>query len=185
MPRFHGLIARRVRRAQPRGASLRHLRPPARSLRQPGHAHRIRLSRLSAMEQLDDTRPALERTAPQPSVPEFVAASTSRWGIAVLLFLAMTLNYFDRQMIAFLKPLLSHELRWSEADYANIITAFQAAYAASYLLLGRFVDRFGAKAGFALAFAVWSVAQIAHGFARSISQFIAARMLLGAGEGGA
>ncbi|HKD21772.1 MAG TPA: MFS transporter [Rhizomicrobium sp.] len=133
------------------------------------------------MEQLDDTRPAPERTAPPPSL----SSSASRWGIAVLLFLAMTLNYFDRQMIAFLKPLLSHELRWSEADYANIITAFQAAYAASYLLLGRFVDRFGAKAGFAFAFAIWSVAQIAHGFARSVTSFMAARVLLGLGEGGA
>jgi MFS transporter, ACS family, hexuronate transporter len=132
-------------------------------------------------EPLEDARLAVERAAPAP----LLTASAARWGIAILLFLAMTLNYFDRQMIAFLKPLLSHEMRWSEADYANIITAFQAAYAASYFLLGRFVDRFGAKAGFAVAFAIWSVAQIAHGFARNVGGFMAARVLLGLGEGGA
>jgi ACS family hexuronate transporter-like MFS transporter len=105
--------------------------------------------------------------------------------IVALLFVAMVLNYFDRQMIAVLKPTLAADLSWNEGDYANIITAFQAAYAASYLLLGRFVDRFGAKAGFAVAFAVWSVAQIAHGFVRSPIGFVAARVLLGMGEGGA
>jgi MFS transporter, ACS family, hexuronate transporter len=112
-------------------------------------------------------------------------AGWARWVIVFLLFLAMTLNYFDRQMIAVLKPLLSHDFRWSEADYANIITAFQAAYAASYFLLGRLVDRLGAKTGFAIAFAVWSVAQIAHGFVRSLTGFLGARVLLGLGEGGA
>ena len=111
--------------------------------------------------------------------------SWARWSIVFLLFLAMTLNYLDRQMIAVLKPLLSHDFHWSEADYANIITAFQGAYAASYFLLGRLVDRFGAKVGFAVAFAIWSIAQIAHGFARSLSGFMAARILLGLGEGGA
>ena len=128
---------------------------------------------------LEDTRTVTDQTAPQ--VPQ----SWARWSIVLLLFLAMTLNYLDRQMIAVLKPLLSHDLHWSEADYANIITAFQGAYAASYFLLGRLVDRFGAKVGFAVAFAIWSVAQIAHGFARGLSGFMAARILLGLGEGGA
>jgi len=128
---------------------------------------------------LEDTRALADQAPPQAT------RSRARWAIVLLLFLAMTLNYLDRQMIAVLKPLLSHEFRWSEADYANIVTAFQGAYAASYFLLGRFVDRFGAKAGFAVAFAIWSVAQIAHGFARSLGGFMAARVLLGLGEGGA
>ena len=128
---------------------------------------------------LEDTRAVTDQAVPQP------APNWTRWSIVLLLFLAMTLNYLDRQMIAVLKPLLSHDFRWSEADYANIITAFQGAYAASYFLLGRFVDRFGAKMGFAVAFAIWSVAQIAHGFARGLGGFMAARILLGLGEGGA
>jgi ACS family hexuronate transporter-like MFS transporter len=117
--------------------------------------------------------------------PVVVTPFAGRWAIAGLLFLAMTLNYFDRQMIAVLKPLLAREFAWTEADYANIVTAFQAAYAASYFLLGRVVDRFGAKTGFAIAFAIWSVAQIAHGFSRSLAGFMMARVLLGLGEGGA
>jgi ACS family hexuronate transporter-like MFS transporter len=130
-------------------------------------------------EILDEPRALTDDATPRAE------ARWGRWTIVLLLFLAMTLNYLDRQMIAILKPLLSHEFRWSEADYANIVTAFQGAYAASYFLLGRFVDRFGAKAGFAVAFAIWSVAQIAHGFARSLGGFMGARILLGLGEGGA
>jgi len=41
---------------------------------------------------------------------------------------------------------------------------------------GRFVDRFGAKLGFGVAFFIWSLAQIGHGFARGAGDFIAARM---------
>ncbi|HUO92636.1 MAG TPA: MFS transporter [Rhizomicrobium sp.] len=128
-------------------------------------------------QSLEDVRVATDKAA--------AYAGAGRWTVVLLLFFAMTLNYVDRQMIAILKPLLSREFRWSEADYANIVTVFQAAYAASYFLLGRFVDRFGAKIGFAVAFSIWTVAQIAHGFARSLAGFLGARALLGLGEGGA
>lgn len=107
-----------------------------------------------------------------------------RWIVVGLLFLVNVLNYFDRQMLGVLKPLLSRELHWSEIGYGDIVFWFQASYALSYLAFGRFVDRFGAKAGLGLAFFVWSLAQIAHGFARTMTQFAMARMALGAGEGG-
>ncbi len=108
-----------------------------------------------------------------------------RWIVVALLFAALVFNYFDRQMLGVLKPMLARELHWSELQYADIVFWFQAAYALGYVAFGPVVDRFGAKAGFALAFLIWSVAQFAHGFARGISDFIAARMLLGLGEGGA
>ncbi len=107
-----------------------------------------------------------------------------RWIVVALLFLVNVLNYFDRQMLAVLKPLLSHEMHWNEIQYGDIVFWFQASYAASYLAFGRFVDRFGAKLGFAAAFLIWSFAQIGHGFARGAGDFIAARVALGAGEGG-
>jgi ACS family hexuronate transporter-like MFS transporter len=97
----------------------------------------------------------------------------------------MVLNYCDRQLIALLKPTLGRELAWSERDYGNMIFAFQAAYAGGYLLFGGVVDRIGARAGYAVAFMVWTVAQVLHGFSRSVGDFIWARALLGAGEGGA
>ncbi|OYY72707.1 MAG: MFS transporter [Sphingomonas sp. 28-63-12] len=96
----------------------------------------------------------------------------------------MAFNYFDRQMLAVLKPSLSAELGWSEMDYANMVFWFQAAYATSYLMFGAVVDRVGARIGLAVAFVIWSVAQMAHGVARTAGEFMLARALLGIGEGG-
>ncbi|MBW3617218.1 MAG: MFS transporter [Proteobacteria bacterium] len=107
-----------------------------------------------------------------------------RWLIVSLLFAAMVINYVDRQTISVLKPTLQDEFGWSETDYANIVFWFQAAYAGSYLLFGRFVDRVGARVGFGIAFAIWQVAHIFHAAARSQANFIVARMALGIGEGG-
>ncbi len=44
------------------------------------------------------------------------ARHRGRWWVAALLFSAMAFNYFDRQMLAVLKPSLSTELKWSEMD---------------------------------------------------------------------
>ena len=85
-----------------------------------------------------------------------------RWVICALLFTAVVINYVDRQMLGVLKPFISEDLGWSETDYADIVFYFQAAYAVSYLLFGAFVDRVGAKIGYATAFIIWQVAHIAH-----------------------
>ncbi|MEO8115369.1 MAG: MFS transporter, partial [Phenylobacterium sp.] len=113
------------------------------------------------------------------------AVGRYRWVIVALLFTAMVINYVDRQTIGFLKGDLSKEFGWSETNYADLVFWFQASYAVSYLAFGRIVDRIGARWGFGLAFLIWQAAHIAHAGARSLSGFIAARMLLGIGEGGA
>jgi len=107
-----------------------------------------------------------------------------RWGICALLFAATAINYVDRQMIGLLKPLLSDELRWSETDYAAIVFWFQVAYAIGYLSFGRIVDLIGARAGYAVAVAIWTVAHVAHGAVSTVGQFALARFGLGIGEAG-
>ncbi|HEY0052444.1 MAG TPA: MFS transporter [Caulobacteraceae bacterium] len=107
-----------------------------------------------------------------------------RWVVVTLLFLAMVINYVDRQAIGVLKPTLMAEFGWSQTDFADIIFWFQFAYAISYLLWGRLVDKIGARWGFGLAFAVWQIAFIAHAGIRSLTQAIFARVALGIGEGG-
>ena len=75
-----------------------------------------------------------------------------RWVICGLLFLAATINYVDRQVIGILKPTLQAQFGWSEIDYADIVFAFQLAYAIGFLFAGRVMDLLGIKRGFALAF---------------------------------
>ena len=107
-----------------------------------------------------------------------------RWVICALLFFATTINYIDRQVIGILKPTLSAEFGWSETDYADIVFAFQAAYALGLLMVGRFIDKVGVKWGYAIAVAVWSIFGMAHAAAYSVATFAMARFGLGIGEAG-
>lgn len=116
-----------------------------------------------------------------PAIPR---AGRYRWTIIALLFLATTVNYIDRTMLGLLAPDLGKELGWNENDYGNIVTAFQAAYAMGFLLMGWLIDRFGPKIGYAIAISIWTLGHVAHGFAASVTSFMAARVVLGVGEAG-
>lgn len=108
-----------------------------------------------------------------------------RWRICALVFFATTINYLDRQVIALLKDdYLEPLFGWTESDYANIVIAFQLAYALGMLGAGWLIDKIGTKTGYALALAVWSLAAVLHAFARSTAGFMAARGLLGLSEAG-
>ena len=107
-----------------------------------------------------------------------------RWVICALLFAATALNYVDRQIIALLQPLLARQYHWSEIDYSNIVFAFQLAYAIGYIVFGKLIDRIGARAGYALAVGIWTVAHVAHAWASSLTDFLVARFAIGLGESG-
>lgn len=107
-----------------------------------------------------------------------------RWGICALLFFATTINYIDRQVISVLKPTLQDEYGWSESDYANIVFAFQLAYASGYFIFGRMMDKLGARVGYSLAATIWGVAAIATAGASQLWHFFAVRFVLGLGESG-
>jgi ACS family hexuronate transporter-like MFS transporter len=116
--------------------------------------------------------------------PPTLRVGRYRWMICALLFAATAINYIDRQTIGVLKPTLQAELKWTETSYADIVFWFQAAYAIGYLGFGPIIDRIGARAGYAVAFTVWTLAHIGHGFVHSITQFALVRFTLGLGESG-
>ena len=107
---------------------------------------------------------------------------SARWIIVAMVFVAVMLNYVDRQILALLKPTLEAQFRWSDQDYANMGTAFQVATAFAFLGTGWFLDRVGLRIGFALGVLVWSLAGMAHAFATTVPAFFAARILLGIAE---
>jgi ACS family hexuronate transporter-like MFS transporter len=144
-------------------------------------------------------------TAPAPSA----RAGSFRWVICGLLFLATTINYVDRQVVALLAPTLSGLFHWTDVDYSYIVFNFTLAYAIGLLVMGRVMDWLGTKTGFALAIVAWSVAAIAHALAHrytgpsipalsldektgftivslagSVAGFSLARFALGLGEAG-
>ena len=110
------------------------------------------------------------------------AIGSYRWRICALLFFITTLNYMDRQVLGVLAPELQRVIGWNEIQYGGIVTAFQAAYALGLLLAGHFIDRVGARIGYAVAITVWSLATIGHSFARTVAAFALARFALGLAE---
>lgn len=109
-------------------------------------------------------------------------SGASRWVIVAMVFFAIMLNYVDRQILALLKPTLEAEFKWSDQDYANMVSAFQVSAAFAFLGTGWFIDRVGLRIGFALGVAVWSIAGMAHAFATGVMGFVVARIVLGAAE---
>lgn len=126
----------------------------------------------------------MTESTPAPSAGIAKPDGGRRWLIIALLFVATTVNYVDRTMLGLLAPSLGKELGWSEDDYGNIVTAFQAAYALGFLVMGWLIDRFGPKIGYAIAITVWTIGHVAHGFASTVAGFMAARVVLGVGEAG-
>jgi ACS family hexuronate transporter-like MFS transporter len=110
------------------------------------------------------------------------AQRTQRRLLIGLLFVAIALNYVDRQVLALLKPTLEARFDWSDRDYALLGTAFQITAAFSFLFVGWFVDRFGVRRALGIGVAFWSAAGIAHAFAATVTQFVVARVALAAAE---
>jgi len=110
------------------------------------------------------------------------ATSNVRWTICALLFFATTINYVDRQVLSLLAKDLQTSIGWTDNQYADITSAFVAAYALGLLGAGKLLDKYGTRLGFAIAITVWSLAAIGHAAARSALAFGIARASLGLGE---
>lgn len=107
-----------------------------------------------------------------------------RWTVCAMLFVATSINYMDRQVIAILKPTLEHSIGMTEVSYGYIVDAFQIAYAIGLLAAGRLIDKLGTRIGYMLVMAVWSMSAMGHALASTVLEFGFARFVLGLGESG-
>ena len=128
-------------------------------------------------------------------------ALPGRWTVCAMLFVATSINYMDRQVIAILKPVLAQStlhlvplfhgwptveasISLSEVQYGNIVSAFQVAYALGVIFAGLMVDRVGCRAGYPIVTGLWSLAAMGHALVTSVLGFGVARFFLGLGESG-
>jgi ACS family hexuronate transporter-like MFS transporter len=110
-----------------------------------------------------------------------------RYRILALVFMATTINYFDRSIIGVMAPTLQKLFDWTNKDYAAIMVSFKIAYGIGLLFMGGVIDRFGTKIGYTISIAIWSVFGMLHAAVRpafSLIGFIGARFGLGIGEAG-
>src|SRR6266496_827851 len=107
-----------------------------------------------------------------------------RWWIIGLVFLATLINYIDRLTISVLSPVITRDLGLTNTEFGSIVTWFLLAYTISQGLSGRLYDRIGTRLGFLVSITVWSLAAIAHAFARGLGSLSLFRFVLGLGEAG-
>jgi D-galactonate transporter len=105
-----------------------------------------------------------------------------RWLIIWMCFIGNAISYIDRTNLAIAAPLIRQELGLDAAAMGLVLSAFFWTYAAMQLPAGWIIDRIGVRLSLALAVGWWSLFTITTGFARGISQFIGARLMLGVGE---
>jgi len=107
-----------------------------------------------------------------------------RWWTLCLLFFATTINYLDRIVLSFLAPVIRRDIYLPEEVYGYVTGAFSFAYMIGFLLVGKFIDHYGTRIGYAVAITWWSVAAACHALARSALALGIWRGLLGLGESG-
>jgi ACS family hexuronate transporter-like MFS transporter len=107
-----------------------------------------------------------------------------RWWILTLLTFATTINYLDRIALGFLAQPIRAELGLDDQGYSRVVAAFQAAYTIGFLIMGKMIDRYGARIGYSFAALWWALASMLHPFARTPMQLGTFRALLGLGESG-
>jgi MFS transporter, ACS family, D-galactonate transporter len=105
-----------------------------------------------------------------------------RWLMIFLCFLANAISFIDRANLAIAAPRIRAELGLDAAQMGLVLSAFFWTYAAMQLPSGWFIDKFGVRISLAFAVIWWSLFTMATGVARGMSQFIGARLMLGAGE---
>jgi MFS transporter, ACS family, hexuronate transporter len=105
-----------------------------------------------------------------------------RWILFGLLAVAGIFNAMDRPIIAILKPDMSADFGWSDKDFGTLAAYTQFAAALSFLFTGWLVDRLGVRKSMIAGVSAWSFAAIAHGWALTTWQVVAARIGLGGTE---
>lgn len=106
-----------------------------------------------------------------------------RWTPTLSMLLVSLVSYLDRHTLAILSPTILADCGLTAEQYGWIISAFSLAYMTGNPLWGRWLDRYGVRWGMVAAVSLWTLASAGHAFLSTFGGFVAARVLLGFGEG--
>jgi len=100
----------------------------------------------------------------------------------VLLFLATTRNYLDRQVMAILAPVLQKEMHLGNEALGWLFSAFYYSYTFSQFGVGFLLDRSNLRWTYGLAVIAWSAVASLTGLASGFAMLLVFRLLLGIAE---
>ena len=112
-----------------------------------------------------------------------MARGYARYVLAVMVGINF-LNYMDRYVGAAASPLIQKEFHLSDSQVGLLGSAFLLVYAVAAVPFGYWADRGVRKTVVAAGVAIWSLATLFTGFARSFPQLFVSRAVLGIGEAG-
>jgi ACS family hexuronate transporter-like MFS transporter len=123
-------------------------------------------------------------TAPgETEASERVRASAARrWTLCLLLFLATTLNYLDRQTMSILAPRIQREMGFDNEALGWLFSVFYYSYTFSQFGVGLLLDRYNLRWAYGLAVLAWSATAGLTGLARGFAGLLGFRLLLGVME---
>src|SRR2546422_7753858 len=99
-----------------------------------------------------------------------------KWGLCLLLFLATTLNYLDRQTLSILAPSLQDEMQFDNVALGWLFAVFYYAYTFAQFAVGFLLDRCHLRWAFGLAVLAWSAVSALTGLAPGFAGLVICRL---------
>src|SRR5690349_20722820 len=103
--------------------------------------------------------------------------------VLFLLCLMYGITYIDRVNVSTAASVFGKDLHLSNTQVGFVFSAFAYPYLLFQIFGGWVGDRFGARRALTVAGVIWSAGTLMTGLAGSFASMIAARLLLGFGEG--
>ena len=125
--------------------------------------------------------PLLSTTGPAPSLRRRKKIGM-RWGIAVLLFFGVLINYFDRTNISVTEGPIKEAFGLTGGQMGIVLSSFLWSYALMQIPAGLLLDKIGVKWIVRGATALWAISCFLTAAVSGTGLLILARLLLGAAE---
>ncbi len=106
-----------------------------------------------------------------------------RWTVALLLFIAGSINYMDRAAIGVLAPFIQKSFTLTPSQLGVTFSTFFIGYALFAFVGGQMADRFGPVRTYIWAASAWSVLCGLTGLVTGYAQLLVVRTLFGFAEG--
>lgn len=126
-------------------------------------------------------------TAPETAVRSSTTETASGvwvWSVCVLLLLASSINYMDRQTLSSVAPRVIHEFQLTKEQYGTLEQGFGVAFALGALFFGYVADRTNIRWLYPGVLLAWSLMGFLTGWANGFIGLMLCRTLLGFFESG-
>jgi MFS transporter, ACS family, D-galactonate transporter len=114
--------------------------------------------------------------------PPTLKESPHRWGLMILLVVAMVFCYAQRNTLSVASASMSDDLGFNPAKTGVLLSSFFWVYAFMQMPSGWLVDRFGVRRTYAIGFIFWSLMSVSTGLTNGLATLILLRVLLGVGQ---